>query len=1067
MGRTERLAQPQQFGKYQLIARLAHGRVADVYKAKSIGVEGFEKVLVAKLISPGFVGLDGFIDTFIDEAKRTVSLAHANVAQVYDLGFEDESGQYYIATEYVPGFDLARTRQIGRMANHDLPIELAVFVASEVAKGLDYAHRRKDYNFQSLNLVHRDLSPTNVMLSFDGEVKITDFGVSRAVELAPLVDGRDRRRRYLYLAPEVARGEEYSQKADIFALGLLMYEMLTGRHPYDSSDPEEVERRAKEGSIVPLSEIGEFPRPLVKVTESMLVPDPAGRAPNAGVVYEELVGYIFGNNLRADARALSSYMREIREEEQRVAPEQTTQEVGLEEISLSEMQIMDGLEDPSEVLVVNEATNAELPSYKLQDYVMEGEEKPTLPGALETFFNQVASGRGKAILVSGSFGVGRAFMPDRLVDALRQRDGATGYGVVTGHDDRFSPFGALGDCLIELLGCTSRAEAIDRLVELGLPDSNLVVLRELWKLEEPTSDAGGIERRRALKEAFFKGLDHASARQPVGIVVDRMESLDDVSLDVLRYVVAEIGSRRVMLVLCTGNSDLMRSSFDLGRPEDLEAVRVVSPDKTRPSAEGLSNRGSSALLLIALASRGFAHSELATLLGVSGEDAIESIRELADRGLVRVPGPGYVTSGLADSGVWVERNFDRRDIERAADKLARFFTHRLDRISVDRLAPTLVRLYALAAERQRLEQFARRLGTSLEKQGYFGTLLDFYDEVASLIATARVGAPEARIEFLLRRADLALELARIDVSRSTLQPLAALAEMTRDDIAAVRVQLLQGQLALQQDDLEEAREFFERTARGALACGDPVLLASSKLAMARWYDRFGSPREGQHLLDSALGLFRTHGVERMDAAKKSLVLNRAVRFMVGRGHLSRARQHLADLQHVAQVSRLPMARCRAEWALAVYQRANGDVASARATLANARHRAVQHDLVALSIELMREEAAAALEAGDHEAVIDTAQSLIDLAHQHQDAYSAQRGLDLQATSCCVVGRDVTEAMNHLMTSLARAQDRAVPKDAYRCHLLLSIALGALGRDADATQHEQLAYGIAERFRYAA
>jgi tetratricopeptide (TPR) repeat protein len=274
-------------------------------------------------------------------------------------------------------------------------------------------------------------------------------------------------------------------------------------------------------------------------------------------------------------------------------------------------------------------------------------------------------------------------------------------------------------------------------------------------------------------------------------------------------------------------------------------------------------------------------------------------------------------------------------------------------------------------------------------------------------------------------------------------------------------------MALQQDVLVEARQFFERTARGALASGDPELLALSKLALARWYDRFGSPREGQRLLDSALSLFHKHGIERMSPSTSSLVLNRAVRFMVGRGQLLRARGALHDLQRLAQTSHLPMARCRAEWAMAVFQRANGDLAAARATLASARNRAVNHDLVALGIELMREEAAAALEAGDHEAVIDTAQKLIDSAHQHQDAYSAQRGLDVQAASCCVLGRDVPQAMNHLMMSLSRAQEREVPKDVYRCHLLLAIALNAQGRTQDAEKHGELAEGIASRFRYAA
>ena len=157
MSRTERLAQPEQFGKYHLIARLAHGRMGDVYKAKSHGVEGFERILVVKTIHAGLAAVPGFLDVVVEEAQRAVILSHANVAQVLNLGQEDAQNRAFLATEYVNGLDLQRAMSIAAQSQTPWPFELSVFIAAEIAKGLDYAHSRKDYNFNLLNLMHRDL----------------------------------------------------------------------------------------------------------------------------------------------------------------------------------------------------------------------------------------------------------------------------------------------------------------------------------------------------------------------------------------------------------------------------------------------------------------------------------------------------------------------------------------------------------------------------------------------------------------------------------------------------------------------------------------------------------------------------------------------------------------------------------------------------------------------------------------------------------------------------------------------------------------------------------------------
>ena len=176
------------FGRYRLLERLGQGGMAEVFKAKSYGVEGFEKILVIKRILPELARSQDFVEMFIHEAKLAVRLSHANIVQVFDLGKAPggdatearRTDAYYIAMEFVHGLDLASVLARSRRQQLALPIQLGVYVASEVAKGLDHAHRRRDEQMRPLGIVHRDVSPQNVLLSFEGEVKVTDFGIAKA-----------------------------------------------------------------------------------------------------------------------------------------------------------------------------------------------------------------------------------------------------------------------------------------------------------------------------------------------------------------------------------------------------------------------------------------------------------------------------------------------------------------------------------------------------------------------------------------------------------------------------------------------------------------------------------------------------------------------------------------------------------------------------------------------------------------------------------------------------------------------------------------------------------------------
>ncbi|MEM9074364.1 MAG: protein kinase [Myxococcota bacterium] len=303
---------PVVYGKYQLLELLARGGMAEVFKAKSHGVEGFEKILVIKRILAELGENPQFVEMFINEAKIAVTLSHANIVQVFDLGKADDA--YFIAMEFVAGADLATVLRRARKYDKPLPVEMAVFVVSEVAKGLDYAHRRRDADMKPMNIVHRDVSPQNVLLSYEGEVKLTDFGIAKARTTVP--DGTEHgvlKGKYAYMAPEQARGLDVDARTDLFALGTVLYEALAGVNPFLQSSTYETLQRVREGRADPLRSVAEHvPEELCAIVERAMNPDPRERHENAGRFYEDLIQFLYASGRRVGAHDLSNYLDALR-----------------------------------------------------------------------------------------------------------------------------------------------------------------------------------------------------------------------------------------------------------------------------------------------------------------------------------------------------------------------------------------------------------------------------------------------------------------------------------------------------------------------------------------------------------------------------------------------------------------------------------------------------------------------------------------------------------------------------------------------------------------------------------
>ena len=220
------MRQPIKFGKYLLLERIAVGGMAEVFVAKAFGVEGFERLLAIKKILPT-MGEDGeFISMFVDEARIAVQLSHANIVQVLELGKHDDN--LYIAMEYISGRDLRQVIERFRKRAQPMPIPQVCLMVAEVCEALDYAHRKRDARGQPLGIVHRDVSPQNVIVSFEGETKLIDFGIAKAESRLQKTQAGILKGKFSYMSPEQVRGQAVDGRSDIFAAGILLWELICG-----------------------------------------------------------------------------------------------------------------------------------------------------------------------------------------------------------------------------------------------------------------------------------------------------------------------------------------------------------------------------------------------------------------------------------------------------------------------------------------------------------------------------------------------------------------------------------------------------------------------------------------------------------------------------------------------------------------------------------------------------------------------------------------------------------------------------------------------------------------------
>lgn len=301
----------QQYGKYVLLKRIAHGGMAEVFKAKSLGVDGFEKPVAIKRLHAHYAQDDSLITMLKDEARLCSQLNHENICQVMDLGRVQDT--YYIAMEFVDGRDLATVmRRAHEKLHRALPFPATLYIMREMLKGLDYAHRKKGADGKHLNIIHRDISPQNVLIGYEGAVKIIDFGIAKAKGRSQQTEAGIIKGKFRYMSPEQARGETLDYRTDIYASGLVMYELILGRpHSWGLTD-RQILFRVQSAEIEPLSSLlPDIPPDLELIVERALARDPENRYPSARLFAQAIDDHVRQNGLDFDRDSMAMVLREL------------------------------------------------------------------------------------------------------------------------------------------------------------------------------------------------------------------------------------------------------------------------------------------------------------------------------------------------------------------------------------------------------------------------------------------------------------------------------------------------------------------------------------------------------------------------------------------------------------------------------------------------------------------------------------------------------------------------------------------------------------------------------------
>lgn len=277
---------------FRLVNKIAEGGMGAVYEAIQVGAEGFEKRMAIKTILEDFSTNDEFVEMFIGEAKLVADLIHQHIVQIYQLGRVNK--QCYMAMEFIEGVNLEQFIDRHHQYKKRCPTELCVYIASRIARALEYAHKKRNLEGELLGVVHRDVSPKNIMISSDGVCKLTDFGIAKARNLMKDKEGDVLMGKVQYMSPEQAAFEQTDGRSDIFSLGICLYELIAGRNIFSDEDTLVCLENIQKKPIPPISHYNpNVDDDLQKVLDKMLERDKSKRYQDAGEAATDLEFYIY------------------------------------------------------------------------------------------------------------------------------------------------------------------------------------------------------------------------------------------------------------------------------------------------------------------------------------------------------------------------------------------------------------------------------------------------------------------------------------------------------------------------------------------------------------------------------------------------------------------------------------------------------------------------------------------------------------------------------------------------------------------------------------------------------
>ncbi len=298
----------RQIGRYSVVRHLASGGMAELYIARQQAMGGFEKAVVLKVLQPRYARNPRVVTMFLDEARLAAKLNHATIVHVYDVA--DDAGMKYIAMEYIHGETIADIVKRGLAQGNYLPMEHAVHIATETAAGLAYAHERREPDGHVWRIVHRDVSPTNILVTYEGQTKLVDFGIARAQdelrEEAGILPGKAP-----YMSPEQVRGQGADHRSDIFSLGIILYELTLCRRLYRGPADEVMKRIVEEKVMPPTAIRRDFPAALELIVMKALEKRPEDRYQSAEELRHDLEEFLDESGLRTGNRRLAVYMNDL------------------------------------------------------------------------------------------------------------------------------------------------------------------------------------------------------------------------------------------------------------------------------------------------------------------------------------------------------------------------------------------------------------------------------------------------------------------------------------------------------------------------------------------------------------------------------------------------------------------------------------------------------------------------------------------------------------------------------------------------------------------------------------